>query len=152
MWKGAARNSHSTVMITVGTGIGGGIFANEQILSGHNFTAGEIGYLPIGNADWQSLASASALVHMYEEASGLKKQTGKTFLKQWIKSNPVALKVLKTYVNHLSQRVSNHFLCLKSRKDNFRRRHFCAIRCFVATVENVLQHAIQDQRFYREKL
>ena len=49
-----------TVMITVGTGIGGGIFANEQILSGHNFTAGEIGYLPIGNADWQSLASASA--------------------------------------------------------------------------------------------
>ena len=85
MWKGAARNSHSTVMITVGTGIGGGIFANEQILSGHNFTAGEIGYLPIGNADWQSLASASALVHMYEEASGLKKQTGKTFLKQWIK-------------------------------------------------------------------
>ena len=40
---------------------------------------------------------------MYEGSIRLKKQTGKTFLKQWIKSNPVALKVLKTYVNHLSQ-------------------------------------------------
>ena len=87
IWKGAARNSHSTVMITVGTGIGGGIFTNEQILSGHNFTAGEIGYLPIGNTDWQSLASASALVQMYEEASGLHHQTGKTFFEAGIRVN-----------------------------------------------------------------
>ena len=147
MWKGAARNSHSTVMITVGTGIGGGIFANEQILSGHNFTAGEIGYLPIGNADWQSLASASALVHMYEEASGLKKQTGKTFFEAVDKSNPVALKVLKTYVNHLSQGLVTISYVLNPEKIILGGGIFARSDVLLPLLKNVLQHAIQDQRF-----
>ena len=147
MWKGAARNSHSTVMITVGTGIGGGIFANEQILSGHNFTAGEIGYLPIGNADWQSLASASALVHMYEEASGLKKQTGKTFFEAVDKSNPVALKVLKTYVNHLAQGLVTISYVLNPEKIILGGGIFARSDVLLPLLKNVLQHAIQDQRF-----
>ena len=60
---------------------------------------------------------------MYEEASGLKKQTGKTF-EAVDKSNPVALKVLKTYVNHLSQGLVTISYVLNPEKDNFRRRHF----------------------------
>lgn len=147
MWKGAARNSHSTVMITVGTGIGGGIFANEQILSGHNFTAGEIGYLPIRNTDWQSLASASALVHMYEEASGLKKQTGKTFFEAVDKGNPVALKVLEKYVNHLAQGLVTISYVLNPEKIILGGGIFARSDVLLPLLQNELYHAVQDQRF-----
>ena len=134
-------------MITVGTGIGGGIFTNEQILSGHNFTAGEIGYLPIGNTDWQSLASASALVQMYEEASGLHHQTGKTFFEAVDKSEPVALKVLKTYVNHLAQGLVTISYVLNPEKIILGGGIFARSDVLLPLLKNVLQHAIQDQRF-----
>ena len=147
MWKGAARNSHSTVMITVGTGIGGGIFTNEQILSGHNFTAGEIGYLPIGNADWQSLASASALVQMYEEASGLHHQTGKTFFEAVDKGDPVALKVLETYIHHLAQGLVTLSYVLNPEKMILGGGIFARSDVLLPLLQNELYHAVQDQRF-----
>lgn len=134
-------------MITVGTGIGGGIFTNEQILSGHNFTAGEIGYLPIGNTDWQSLASASALVQMYEEASGLHHQTGKTFFEAVDKSEPVALKVLETYVHHLAQGLVTLSYVLNPEKMILGGGIFARSDVLLPLLQNELYHAVQDQRF-----
>ncbi len=68
-------------MITLGTGIGGSIIIDNKIISGHNFTAGEVGYLRIGGVNWQDLASASALVTSYEKEAQLSGQNGKSFLK-----------------------------------------------------------------------
>ena len=34
-------------MITVGTGIGGGIINDGKIVNGSTYTAGEVGYLPM---------------------------------------------------------------------------------------------------------
>ena len=36
MWQGGGKGCHSIVMITLGTGIGGGIILNGEILSGTN--------------------------------------------------------------------------------------------------------------------
>lgn len=46
-WQGASRNTHSSVMITIGTGIGGGIVLDNKVLTGFSGAAGEIGHMPI---------------------------------------------------------------------------------------------------------
>lgn len=42
---GCCRDADSYVLITIGTGIGAGIVIGGQIYRGHNFEAGEIGYM-----------------------------------------------------------------------------------------------------------
>ena len=44
-WMGGGRDASSVVMITLGTGIGGGIIIDGQILTGFNGAAGEIGHV-----------------------------------------------------------------------------------------------------------
>jgi glucokinase len=44
---GAARNYRNAVCITLGTGIGGGIIIEDRLYRGSNFSAGELGHIPI---------------------------------------------------------------------------------------------------------
>lgn len=46
-WQGAGKGTDHLLMITLGTGIGGGIIADGDILSGASGAAGEIGHLTI---------------------------------------------------------------------------------------------------------
>jgi glucokinase len=46
---GVAQSEESFIFITVGGGVGAGIFLNGQIFHGSNWSAGEIGYLHIPN-------------------------------------------------------------------------------------------------------
>lgn len=47
MWKGGGMGYRNLVMVTLGTGIGGGIIINEEILTGAFGAAGEIGHIPV---------------------------------------------------------------------------------------------------------
>ena len=47
MWKGAAAGHKNGVMVTLGTGVGGGIIVDGQILIGTNGAGGEIGHIHI---------------------------------------------------------------------------------------------------------
>ena len=47
MWKGGGRGFDSIVMVTLGTGVGGGIILNGQILNGSMGAGGEIGHMKI---------------------------------------------------------------------------------------------------------
>ena len=77
-WLGAARDVDSMVMITLGTGIGGGIVLNGRIWHGMNGMSGEFGHNPIeldgvpcgcgSHGCAERYASASALVRMAREA------------------------------------------------------------------------------------
>ncbi|MGH8004453.1 MAG: ROK family protein [Limisphaerales bacterium] len=76
LFFGAARNSKSTLCVTVGTGIGGGLILDGKVYRGASFSAGEIGHTTIvfegkpcgcGNRGClEKYASVSALL---EEAS-----------------------------------------------------------------------------------
>ena len=46
-WKGSAVNYSNVIMITIGTGVGGGIICNGKILSGKIGLAGELGHFSI---------------------------------------------------------------------------------------------------------
>lgn len=47
MWKGGAAGYSNVVMVTLGTGVGGGIIIGGKILTGSNGAGGEIGHLHV---------------------------------------------------------------------------------------------------------
>ena len=46
-WRGGGRGFDNIVMVTLGTGVGGGIIMNGKILTGENGAAGEIGHITV---------------------------------------------------------------------------------------------------------
>src|SRR5580698_3170873 len=48
-FRGVAQSEDSFIFVTVGSGVGAGIFLNGQIVHGASWSAGEIGYLRIPN-------------------------------------------------------------------------------------------------------
>ncbi|MFT6907791.1 MAG: beta-glucoside kinase [Oleiphilaceae bacterium] len=44
-WLGKAKNINDFICITIGTGVGGTIWVNGKIVRGHNYMAGEFGYM-----------------------------------------------------------------------------------------------------------
>ena len=73
-WMGAGRNVNDLVLLTLGTGIGGGIISNGRVLHGFLGMAGELGHMtvipdgnPCGCGNYGCLekhASATAIVSM----------------------------------------------------------------------------------------
>ena len=77
-WVGAGREADSLVMLTIGTGIGGGIVINKKLWRGVNNVAAEIGHMVIqmdgpkcscGNYGCiEAYASATAKVRRFKES------------------------------------------------------------------------------------
>jgi glucokinase len=77
-WIGGAIGLSDVVVITVGTGVGGGIIANSEILCGAAGGAGEIGHITIRNNGrrcscgnrgcYEQYASVPALISMVRQA------------------------------------------------------------------------------------
>lgn len=47
MWEGGGRGCKSLVMITLGTGVGGGIIIDDRIVTGNNGAGGEVGHITV---------------------------------------------------------------------------------------------------------
>lgn len=62
MWLGAGKGASSSVCLTIGTGIGGCIIINNELIHGFSNSAGEIGYMKINGEDFQNVASTTSLV------------------------------------------------------------------------------------------
>jgi transcriptional regulator len=103
LWKGQAKDKKNVVMITIGTGIGGSIIVNGQIVNGFNYTAGEVGYIPVGNSDWQSKASTTALIHLYQKKSLKTNQTGRTFFTDLSSGDKIAKETFEIFVENLTK-------------------------------------------------
>ncbi len=74
---GSAKGTKDSIMITLGTGVGGGIVIDGKIISGFNYAGGELGHIVI-EADgvpcgcgrkgcWEAYSSATALIRMTGE-------------------------------------------------------------------------------------
>lgn len=74
-WQGSGDDAANVVFITLGTGVGGGVIINNQIVSGVGGAGGEIGHFPIecehefrctcGNMNClETLASATGIVNL----------------------------------------------------------------------------------------
>lgn len=68
MWKGAGKGHMNVVMVTLGTGVGGGIILNGKIVSGIHGSAGEIGHIKV-DSDEISPCGCGKKGHLEQYAS-----------------------------------------------------------------------------------
>jgi glucokinase len=47
MWRGAGQGAKDMIMVTLGTGVGGGVILNGKVISGINGVGGEIGHITL---------------------------------------------------------------------------------------------------------
>lgn len=59
--SGASAGSEIALMLTIGTGIGGCIVVNGEVFHGFSGSACEVGYMHMGESDFQTLGAASIL-------------------------------------------------------------------------------------------
>ncbi len=78
MWKGGGMGYKNLVMVTLGTGVGGGIIVNEKILTGTNGAAGEIGHMPVSVTETDTCGCGKqGCLEQYCSATGIVRMTNK---------------------------------------------------------------------------
>lgn len=72
MWQGGAKGCLDVVMVTLGTGVGGGIIVGGQIVAGFDGAAGEIGHMVV-NEDEIELCTCGkcGCLEQYTSATGI---------------------------------------------------------------------------------
>ena len=128
---GAAAGAESALMVTLGTGIGGGYVANNRLYTGITGSAFEVGHMVthVGGRHcgcgkigcWEQYGSASALIRMgreamAEDAGSLMhslcgrdpgKLGGRTVFEAAEKGDPAACRVLDRYLDELTAGLVN---------------------------------------------
>jgi len=110
-WLGAGCGIDSMILLTLGTGVGGGIVLNNKIWQGADGMAGEVGHITLipdgrpcgcGNTGCLEMyASARGIVQSYREASGMTEAaqassvTSEMVYQTARNGDPVALHVMK---------------------------------------------------------
>lgn len=94
---GAARGAHGAIVVTLGTGIGGGVILGKAVYRGTNGMAGEFGHMQVvpdgrpcecgKNGCWEQYASGNALVRYVRDHLG----TRPTVLEELSRGNPAAI-------------------------------------------------------------
>jgi len=94
-WRyGAARDTTNVIVVTMGTGIGGGIVLDGRVLRGRNGMAGEFGHMQVvpdgqpcecgGHGCWEQYSSGNALVRFARGRLGVRP----TVLEDLCQGNP----------------------------------------------------------------
>jgi len=72
MWQGGGRGNKNMVMVTLGTGVGGGIIINGNILTGTNGAGGEIGHLNVNDEETDCCGCGKkGCLEQYASATGI---------------------------------------------------------------------------------
>lgn len=79
-WRGSARDYNSIVMVTLGTGVGGGIIINGKIHTGHKGAAGEIGHITVEPDEEEACGcGCHGCLEQYASATGVVRIAKKEF-------------------------------------------------------------------------
>ena len=71
-WKGAAAGSSDVIMVTLGTGVGGGIIVDGKIVTGHHGAGGEIGHLCVNYEETDHCGCGNTgCLEQYASATGI---------------------------------------------------------------------------------
>lgn len=127
---GAAKGASTAVMITLGTGVGGGVILDGKIYDGFNFSAAELGHVvikaggrpcPCGRKGcFEQYSSASALIRDTKEAMEAHPESalwkiaptpdrvnGKTAFDGMRMGDPTATAVVDSYISDLALGLTN---------------------------------------------
>jgi glucokinase len=90
MWKGGGQGFESIVVVTLGTGVGGGIIVDGEILTGAKGAAGEIGHIHVDDTETEVCGCGNTgCLEQYASATGVVRLANRTLAKN---SKPTCLK------------------------------------------------------------
>lgn len=114
-WRGAAKECRNVIMITIGTGVGGGIIVQDQLLLGAVGIAGELGHFTVkkdgipctcGNRGcYERYASTTALVRRVTERLGNPSDIsidGRYIFKQVSEGNEEIREILEDWIEDIA--------------------------------------------------
>ena len=127
---GSAKGASCAVMITLGTGVGGGIVIDGKIYSGFNHAGAELGHIVIEkdgrpctcgrNGCWETYSSATGLINMtrekmlenkdslmWELCGGIDTISGKTAFQAKRKGDKAGAEVVDMYISYLGAGLTN---------------------------------------------
>lgn len=107
--SGAAAGSRISLMLTVGTGIGGSIIIDGEIFRGFSGSACEVGYMSMRDSDFQTLGAASALS---KKVAGWKQEpperwSGYRIFEDARKGDALCLRAIDEMADVLGQGIAN---------------------------------------------
>ena len=72
MWQGAAKGSKDVIVVTLGTGVGGGIIVDGKIVAGATGAGGEIGHITVNEAEIEPCNCGQyGCLEQYASATGI---------------------------------------------------------------------------------
>lgn len=127
---GAAKGARHSVMVTLGTGVGGGIIIDGKVFAGGNGAGAELGHIVIEHNGvpcscgrrgcWESYSSATALIRMTKEAiekanaegrytsmANAEKISGRTACDAMRAGDEVAKEVYDKYLSYLANGIAS---------------------------------------------
>lgn len=128
---GAGKGHNDFIMVTLGTGVGGGIIVNGKLYSGSNFAGGELGHMVIEHNGvqcscgrkgcWEAYSSATAIIRMTKEKMNeckdskmwdyvdgdINKVNGRTAFDCMRNGDKAATEVVDTYISYLTTGTAN---------------------------------------------
>lgn len=116
-YQAGAYDSDSFILVTLGTGVGGGIILGGRLITGVNNAAGEIGHMTIhmdgepcgcgNNGCFEAYGSASALIRHAREATGEAITEAKEVFDRAAAGEQVFVRLLDEYTTHLAVGLAN---------------------------------------------
>ena len=110
-------DADSFILVTLGTGIGGGIILGGKLITGINNAAGEVGHMtirmggePCGcgkDGCFEAYGSASALIRHAREATGENITEAEEVFDRAAAGEPVFMQLLDTYTTHVAVGLAN---------------------------------------------
>ena len=76
MWQGAGKGSENIVMVTLGTGVGGGVIIGGHVVAGATGAGGEIGHIPVNAQETETCGCGkTGCLEQYASATGVVRLT-----------------------------------------------------------------------------
>jgi len=107
-WIGTGKDAKSLFCLTVGTGIGGSYILDNKLHTGHSFSGGEIGYIPIEGNQFQELASTRILIKNVAIRKGISESEidGKKIFELALSGDEICIEEIDRLAYYLSKGIA----------------------------------------------
>lgn len=111
LWQGVATEANNVLFVVAGTGVGGSVVVNREIIRGANLFGGEFGCMLLDKNT--ILSRVGTVVHAaerYSERVG-EKIDGKELFQRTEQGDSIAKEEVETFLDSLSQGIHNLLVC-----------------------------------------
>ena len=123
-WIGIGKLNKNFILLTVGTGIGGGVVINNSLVRGKNFRCGEFGYMAIDpvikgdtkSASLSKVAAMPSLYNYYFVQTTKRLEDGKRIFQLYQAGDKSAKFAVRRFVHELGIAVFNLMMCFDPEK------------------------------------